>query len=1013
MYFNIYTIPLIASVFALCILAFYIRKIKTTPGARCFSFLLLSTAFYSLFYALEISSYDLQAVLVFYKLEYLGVSTIPFFFLLFAINYTGKKQWTSNFRIVAFMIIPVITFVLVFTTEHHDLFHKSFHIANEGLFPVAVYEPGIWFWVHNAYTIICVILGISLLFGMLLGTSPALRKQVSIVLLGSTIPFMTFLLYLAGMKPWGIDPAPFSMTLSGFIIYVGFTRYKLFDFAPMARSLLFDNIPDSVIVLDMEGRIVDCNHSAIKHLHIKVEDMGKGISELSDPWIGLLTDRPEKGIKDSREVKMTIEDSTFWLSVTSLPLNDKYRGITGYMVIISNITARKTAEEELLEKNRLLKEATDHANHMAAQAEMANSAKSQFLAVMSHEMRTPLNGIIGFTDLLMETELTEAQMQHMKAVYTSANSLLDLINDVLDFSKIEAGKLELDTERIDLVETCEQVADIVKCRAHEKGLELLLNISPEMPRYVVADRLRLKQVLVNLLGNAVKFTETGEIELRIEATPVTGTGLVDFTFSVRDTGIGIARENLSRIFNSFSQADGSITRRYGGTGLGLTISNRLLEKMGSRLELESESGKGSTFRFTVSFEAEKGEQFAGYDLSGIHRVLVVDNNATSRSILQGLLRSAGIEADLAGNGAEALCMADEHDYDLLIVDYDMPLMNGLDLVRTIRDRTTFSQEMVSFIIMHNLPDSSLVYNGCKELGIRSIITKPVRTTEFFRTLAHVRSTEEASLAAGTETRPERPKGEPGGKYTILLAEDNEINMILASTIISGLLPQARIIKATDGQQAVRAFKDAGPDMIFMDIQMPELSGYDASRAIRQIEAGTGESGTHTPIIALTAGTVKGEKERCLEAGMDDYITKPVIAGTIRDILHKWLPTYDHGPESPGGDSTSNCNRFNKEQLLSNIGGDLQMFNSLISTAMTAFDQNLAEMRVAYTANDMQDLKRRAHKLKGSALNIGCNMLAEIASKVEDAAEKNDMAVEILLQEMSNEIALIGEDICAD
>ncbi|WP_256623510.1 histidine kinase N-terminal 7TM domain-containing protein [Methanolobus chelungpuianus] len=1013
MYFNIYTIPLIASVFALCLLAFYIQKIKTTPGVRYFSLLLLSTAFYSLFYALEISSYDLQTVLVFYKLEYIGVSTIPFFFLLFAINYTGKKQWSSNSLIAAFMIVPLTTFLLVFTTEYHDLFHKNFYIANEGLFPVAVYEPGIWFWVQNAYTITCIVLGVNLLFGMLLGASPALRKQVSIVLLGSIIPFMTFLLYLAGMKPWGIDPAPFSMTLSGFIIYVGFTRYKLFDFAPMARSLLFDNIPDSVIVLDMEGRIVDCNHTALKHLRIKTEDMGKRVSELPAPWVGLLTEGSETGMKDSREVKMTIEDSTFWLSVTSLPLNDKYRGITGYMVIISNITARKTAEEELLEKNRLLKEATDHANHMASQAEMANSAKSQFLAVMSHEMRTPLNGIIGFTDLLMETELTEAQMQHMKAVYTSATSLLDLINDVLDFSKIEADKLELDTERIDLTEICEQVADIVKCRAHEKGLELLLNISPEMPRYVIADRLRLKQVLVNLLGNAVKFTETGEIELRIEAMPVTDTGLADFTFSVRDTGIGIARENLSRIFNSFSQADGSITRRYGGTGLGLTISNRLLEKMGSRLELESEPAKGSTFRFTVSFEAEEGEQFVGYDLSGIRRVLVVDDNITSRSILERLLRSAGIKVDLAGNGAEALCMADEHDYDLFIVDYDMPLMNGLDLVRAFRDKSAFSRDMGSFIVMHNLPDSSLVHNGCKELGIRSVITKPVRITEFFRTLAHVRSTEETFLTAGTETRPERPEGEPCDKYTILLAEDNEINMILASTIISGLFPQARLIKATDGQQTVRAFKDTGPDMVFMDIQMPELSGYDASRAIRKIEADTGGNDRRVPIIALTAGTVKGEKERCMEAGMDDYITKPVIAGTIRDILHKWLPTCDYRPGLPEGDSNSDCDRFNKEQLLSNIGGDLQMFNSLISTAMAAFNQNLADIRAAYKVNDMQDLKRRAHKLKGSALNIGCNMLAEIASKVEDAAEKNDMAVEMLLQEMSNEIALIREDICAD
>jgi PAS domain S-box-containing protein len=798
--------------------------------------------------------------------------------------------------------------------------------------------------------------------------------------------------------------------LSGLIIFTGLTQYKLFNLAPLARSLLFENIPDIVIVLDKERRIVDINHSPAEYLQITVNDIGKHVSELADPWRELLSKGTYATEKSIIEIQSKIEGCVFWLHVTFLPLHDKNGSTRGQMFILNNITERKNTEEELLEKNRLLKEATDHANHMAAQAEMGNSAKSQFLAVMSHEMRTPLNGIIGFTDLLMETELTEAQMHHMQAVYTSATSLLDLINDVLDFSKIEAGKLELDAERIDLIEVCEQVADIVKCRAHEKGIELLLNISPELPRYVVADRLRLKQVLVNLLGNAVKFTEKGEVELKVEASSTAANGLADFTFSVRDTGIGIERENLSRIFNSFSQADGSITRRYGGTGLGLTISNKLLEKMGSRLELESESGKGSTFRFKVRLAAEEGEQLANHDLSGIRQVLIVDGNATSRSILESLLRFADIKVSLACNGAEALSMADEHDYDLFIVDYDMPQMNGLEFVRTIMDRLTVFQDRESFIIMHNLPDSSLVYDGCKELGIRSIIAKPVRITEFFRTVAYVRSSEEVPLMAGTGARQERLKGELSGKYTILLAEDNEINMILASTIISGLLPRVRIIKATDGQEAVRAFKDACPDIVFMDIQMPEISGYDASIAIRKIEAETGGNRGRTPIIALTAGTVKGERERCLEAGMDDYITKPVIAGTISDILHKWLPRCECKNGFPEGNNISDCDRFNKEQLLNNIGGDLQIFNSLISAAMAAFNQNLAEMRASYAVNDMQGLKRRAHKLKGSSLNIGCNMLAEIASRIENAAESDETAVEMLLQEISNEIALIREGI---
>jgi len=1017
MYFNVYTIPVIASVFILCILAFNIRKLKTTPGATCFSMLLVATAIYSLFYVLEISSTSVNTVLIFYKMEYLGVSMIPFFFLFFAMNYAGKKHWMSASLTAVLLIVPLTTILLVFTTEFHDLFHKGFYMVNDGLFPVLTYEPGIWYWVQQSYSILCIITGMSLLLSMLLGTAPAFRKQTLFVIVGSMVPFLTLLLFLTGMSPWGIDPTPFSMTLSSLIIFVGLTRHKLFDLAPLARSLLFENVPDGVIVLDKEQRVVDLNHSATTYLQMNASDMGRHVSELAEPWRDLLSKGSDATVKSSTEFRNEAEGSVFWLHVIFLPLHDKYGNTRGQMVILSNITERKNTEEELLEKNRLLKDATEHANSMAAHAEMASSAKSQFLAIMSHEMRTPLNGVIGFSDLLMQTDLTESQMQYMQAVYSSAISLLDLINDVLDLSKIEAGKLDLNPEKTDLIELCEQIMDIVKYRAHEKGLELLLNIPADLPRYIVADRLRLKQVLVNLLGNAVKFTEHGEVELKVEASPVPGTDAAELTFSVRDTGIGIAKENQSRIFSSFSQADGSITRRYGGTGLGLTISNMLLGKMGSRLELESEPGEGSMFRFTVRFPAETGGTVEGPDLSNVRRVLIVDDNAASCSILANMLLSAGIRADVAADGAAALDMVDaKTDYDLVIVDQDMPSMDGLELVRIMRERPGFASGKQAFILLHDSSDSSSVHKDLKELGIRSILAKPVRMSQFFETITHAYCPEDGLTDQECPAGPEGPHV-LHGRYRIMVAEDNEVNMVLASAILSVCLPDAELIKAMDGNEAVLKFKSSKPDLVFMDIQMPGLSGYEAARAIRETEDGTAG---RVPIIALTAGIVKGERERCLEAGMDDYITKPVVAGTIGDVLQRWLPECECAFVSSGTGSKITGNKdsvnssgpehFKREQLLANIDGDLEVFNMLTSIAMTTFARGLEDIKAAYSQKDMQEVKRRAHKVRGGALNIGCNILAEMAAQLEGWEGPDDAGVGALLQEIGDEIALIGQDI---
>jgi len=778
---------------------------------------------------------------------------------------------------------------------------------------------------------------------------------------------------------------------------------------------LMDNVPIQIYFKDRESRFIRVNTQQARLLGVDDPDevIGKSDFDFFTEEHARQAYEDEQTIIRTGEPVHKEEKETYegqadrWVLTSKLPLRDKNGEIIGTFGTSTDITERKRAVEELQETNLELEKSISQANTLAVEAEMANIAKSEFLANMSHEIRTPMNGVIGMTGLLLDTNLDEEQQRYAEIIRSSGETLLTLINDILDFSKIEAGKLELEIMNFDLHSLLDDFASALAIRAHEKELEFICCADPDVPALLQGDPGRLRQILTNLVGNALKFTSQGEIAVQVRCLGRTCDD-VELLFSIRDTGIGIAADKLDLIFNKFTQADASTTRQFGGTGLGLAISKQLAELMGGTIGVKSEIGKGSEFWFTIRMKLQPEGSMANIPIpANLHgvRILIVDDNATNREMLNIRMTSWGMRPVEAADGFTALellkaAFEQGDPFQMAVLDMHMPCMDGAMLARKIKADARLAE--IPLVLLTSLGERGDA-RRFKEIGFAGYLVKPLRHSDLFNVLSVTLATSKGDGTTEVINQPivtshsarEIHRITVDARKRILLVEDNIINQQVALGILKkyGMKADA----AADGAEALKALETIPYDLVLMDVQMPVMDGFEATRRIRDHK--TPVLNHDVPVIAMTANALQGDREICLAAGMNDYVSKPIQPEKLAEVLERWLPDHGNSEKTPENvipscldDATVDDGKpvFDKPALLQRLMADEELLKTVISIYLNDTPIQILELKKALQSRDIAGVQLRVHTIKGASANISAEAIRATAIRLEKLSKNGDL-----------------------